>query len=250
MSEYGPGPVQGPWKAKERNASPTSRLSTALNASFDPGAGPAGPVGSSAGERRASSWAGGRPLGTVGAPSSSRRPYLPPPSIERGSEGVGQGQDQRRDKKTYMNTYQFSDALGIVFHPDDGSGTSPNPLLQSRILGPWVGEWAEVTDLVRFVGSQSRAESGPLSSGCRRDKGLSEGWKEGRLRVRVRRCNGEAAGREGVQAERRAEGATLALTLALASQTQGGRVLFGFQSKIRNAGVLAGGLGGGGSRHY
>ena len=49
-------------------------------------------------------------------------------------------------------------------------------------------------------------------------------------------------GSEGVQAARRAAGATLAL--ALASQTQGGRVLFGFQSEIRDAGVLAGSLGG------
>lgn len=51
-------------------------------------------------------------------------------------------------------------------------------------------------------------------------------------------------GSEGVQAARRAAGATLALALALASQTQGGRVLFGFQSEIRDAGVLAGSLGG------
>lgn len=53
---------------------------------------------------------------------------------------------------------------------------------------------------------------------------------------------------EGVQAERRAGGATVAL--AVASQTQGSRVLFGFQSEIGDAGVLAGSLGGSGSRHY
>lgn len=40
------------------------------------------------------------------------------------------------------------------------------------------------------------------------------------------------------------------MALAPASQTQGGRVLFSFQSEIRDAGVLAGGLGGGGSGHH
>lgn len=54
-------------------------------------------------------------------------------------------------------------------------------------------------------------------------------------------------GSEGVQAAGQAAGVTLAL--ALASQTQGSRVLFGFQSEIRDAGVLAGGLGGGSSSH-
>ena len=54
-------------------------------------------------------------------------------------------------------------------------------------------------------------------------------------------------GSEGMQAARRAARATLAL--ALKSQTQGGRVLFGFQSEIRDAGVLAGSLGGSSCSH-
>lgn len=54
-------------------------------------------------------------------------------------------------------------------------------------------------------------------------------------------------GSEGMQAARRAAGATLAL--ALPSQTQGGRVLFGFQSEIRDAGVLAGSLGSSSGSH-
>lgn len=54
-------------------------------------------------------------------------------------------------------------------------------------------------------------------------------------------------GVQGAQAARR-EGAMLALTLA--SQTQGCRVLFGFQSEIGDAGVLAGGLGCSSGSHY
>lgn len=62
--------------------------------------------------------------------------------------------------------------------------------------------------------------------------------------------NGKQRGTEGLQGARRAGGANLALALALASQTQGGSVLFGFQSEIRDAGVLAGGLGCGGGSHH
>lgn len=55
-------------------------------------------------------------------------------------------------------------------------------------------------------------------------------------------------GAERVQAAHRAGGATLGL--ALASQTQGGCVLFGFQSEIGDAGILTGGLGGGSGSHH
>lgn len=70
-------------------------------------------------------------------------------------------------------------------------------------------------------------------------KGLGSGSAEGAAE--------KQRGAEGARGARRAGGATWAL--ASASQTQGGRVLFGFQSEIRDAGVLAGGLGGGGGGH-
>lgn len=80
-------------------------------------------------------------------------------------------------------------------------------------------------------------------------KGRSAQHKEAQLR-RSGGVTEKQRGAEGVQAVHHAGGATLALALALASQTQGGRMLFGFQSEIGDAGVLAGGLGGCSGGHH
>ena len=73
------------------------------------------------------------------------------------------------------------------------------------------------------------------------------GGAEGGSDPEVRRRERKRRGSEGMQAVRRAAGTTLAL--ALPSQTQGGRMLFGFQSEIRDAGVLAGSLGSSSGSH-
>ena len=86
-----------------------------------------------------------------------------------------------------------------------------------------------------FLGSRVLPSESGMQKGAR-------GHRWGRKRLGFRgpgQVTEKQRGSEGMQAARRAAGATLALP----SQTQGGRVLFGFQSEIRDAGVLAGSLG-------
>lgn len=94
-----------------------------------------------------------------------------------------------------------------------------------------------------FLGSRVLPSESGMQKGAR-------GHRRGRRRLGFRgpgQVTEKQRGSEGMQAARRAAGATLAL--ALPSQTQGGRVLFGFQSEIRDAGVLAGSLGSSSGSH-
>lgn len=109
------------------------------------------------------------------------------------------------------------------------------------------GGWAGAPGLVALVGSRVQRRVPPWGSRVQKEKAAVSG--EGTGLGGPKRVREKQPVAEGVRGRAALE-APPTVALAPASQTQSGRVLFSFQSEIRDAGVLAGGLGGGGGSHH